>query len=88
MIALIGSNLTLSFFITNASPSVTINNIYWTVNGSTFAPSDRFIFSGDLLSVIIVDVELYDEGYYTITVSNPAGIDSATIIVDVECELL
>ena len=88
VIALIGSNLTLSFFITNASPSVTIDNIYWTVNGNTFLPSDRFIFSGDLLNVIIVDVELYDEGYYTITVSNPAGIYSVTILVDVECESL
>ena len=86
MIALIGSNLTLSFFITNASPSVTIDNIYWTVNGSTFSPSDRFIFSGNLLSVIIVDVKLYDEGYYTITISNPAGIYSVTIVVDVERE--
>ena len=88
MIALIGSNLTLSFFITNASPSVTIDNIYWTVNDSTLIPSDRYVFSGDLLSFTILDVELYDEGYYTITVSNPAGIDSTTIIVDVECEPL
>ena len=88
MIAVTGTNLTLSFFIANASPSVTVDNIYWTFDDNiTIVPSSVFIFSSDLLSITIVDVELCDEGDYTVTVSNPAGIDCATIAVDVECKL-
>ena len=86
--AVTGTNLTLSFFIEDASPSVTVDNIYWTIDDITIVPSSVYIFSSDLLSITIEDVELCDEGNYTITVSNPAGIVCATVTVDVECKLI
>ena len=58
------------------------------IEGShTIAPEDpRFSFSNDFRTLTIDPVEAADEGVYTLTAMNTAGMDSASIEVDVQCE--
>lgn len=67
-------------------PKVQLSNIHWTYtteNGSeilntSFPASGRYNFSSDLLSLTITDLQVVDDGNYTLWATNEAGISSAT----------
>ena len=42
------------------------------------------VFSDDRFSVTLSNLSLSDEGFYTITASNPAGSDMDSLFLDVE----
>ena len=78
--------MTLQFNITQDHPPVTPDGIVWTFNGTklNFNNSSRLTFSADRRSLTISRLNLSDEGLFTMTASNPAGSDTASIFVDVE----
>ena len=78
--------MTLQFNITQDHPPVTPDDIVWTFNGTklNFNNSSRLTFSADRRSLTISRLNLSDEGFFTMTASNPAGSDTASIFVDVE----
>ena len=86
-------SITLSFEVTNDIPLIELSSDDWRVvyvdqQGShTLAEEDdRFTFSGGFTSLTIDPVVLTDEGTYTLTATNEAGTDSASIVLDVECK--
>ena len=92
LITLEDVSITLSFEVTDDIPPVTLTSSDWMVTNSegphTIAPEDpRFTFSEDFTSLTIDDVHAYDEGTYTLTATNIAGSNSASIIVDVQCKI-
>ena len=86
-------SITLSFEVTDDIPLVELSSDDWRVvyvdqEGShTLAEEDvRFTFSDNFTSLTIDPVVLTDEGTYTLTATNEAGTDSASIVLDVECK--
>ena len=78
-----GDTVVLRFAITRASPLVELMDIVWMHNGTrlniTFLElQGRYNFSDDLQMLTISDVQVSDEGEFTLGASNPAGFDSAT----------
>lgn len=92
VITLEGVAITLTFTVTDSLPLVVLTAGNWMfvdASGShTIAPEDpRFTFSDDFLSLTIDPVHEEDEGTYTLTARNDAGLmDSASIEVDVQCK--
>ena len=92
-------SVTLTFAISDASPEVQTENIQWTfrdLNGNSFnIPSNVLtttfsnlmgVFSSDRLSLTLSGLTNDFEGTYTMTASNEAGSDSATVELVIESE--
>ena len=84
-------SITLSFEVRCDIPLVELSSDDWRVvyvdqEGSLTLTEDRFTFSEDFTSLTIDPVVLTDEGTYTLTATNEAGTDSASIVLDVECK--
>ena len=81
--------MTLSFRILNASPAVLPSNIEWVFNGTALSDSvSRYSFSSDRLSLTVSALTHSDEGLYTLTATNEAGLGSASLILNIEGKLL
>lgn len=74
----------MEFKISSAKPLVSAGNIYWQFNGMILESSNRLEFSDSKLSLQIYNLTLSDEGNYTLVASNPAGVGSAYIFLNVE----
>ena len=90
-------SITLSFTILDASPEVQTENIQWTfrdLNGSNSSIPTNFltttfsnlmgVFSSDRLSLTLSDLINDFEGTYTMTATNEAGSDFATVELVIE----
>ena len=90
-------SLTLNFTISDASPEVQTENIKWTfrdLNGNSFnIPTNLLtttffnlmgVFSSDRLSLTLSGLTNDFEGTYTMTATNEAGSDSATVEMVIE----
>ena len=89
-------SVTLTFTISDASPEVQKENIQWTfrdLNGNSFnIPTNLTttfsslmgVFSSDRLSLTLSGLTNDFEGTYTMTATNEAGSDSATVELVVE----
>lgn len=84
-------NTTLTFIINQASPDVLPQDISWSfkdrfdrhsglINGS----HSHYVFSFDRRSLHIVNLSTIDTGTYTLTATNPAGVSSDTISLNVQ----
>ena len=87
--ALTENNVTLTVNITMASPPVNPVNITWVLTTSKQSQSidlagDKYIFSMDRQTLTITKIVHSDEGRYTITGKNPAGMDSVFIDLTVQ----
>lgn len=77
--------MSLDFVINQASPLVTPDNIVWTFNGRLVpSNSSHYEFSSDRRSLKIVILTTDDTGLYTMTATNPAGVSSESINLDVQ----
>ena len=83
-----GNMYRLEFTIEKAFPSVDIEDRIWTYTNITSGQSGinvseldtaRFSLDADRLTLTISVVNLFDDGVYSLTVTNPAGIDTASI---------
>ena len=90
-------SVTLTFTILDASPEVQTENIQWTfryLNGNSFnIPTNLLtttfsnlmgVFSSDRLSLTLSGLTNDFEGTYTMTATNEAGSDSATVELVIE----
>lgn len=79
-------NVTIQFVLTNAGvPSILSNDTQWVFNESeSLEEGSGIIFSDDRLSLTLTNLSFTNEGNYTITITNPAGTDSASLFLDVE----
>ena len=80
------SDITLGFFITGDVPEVTMEDITWMyapTNSSGKVPltanNSKFTFTSDRLSVTVSNLILSDDGMFTLTATNDAGIALATV---------
>ena len=87
-------SITLTFTISDASPEVQTENIQWTFRDFNI-PSNVLtttfsnlmgVFSSDRLSLTLTGLANDFEGTYTMTASNEAGSDSATVELVIESE--
>ena len=88
-----GQSITLIFTITNDDPLVQVNNIQWefgTVDITELLMTDeQYELSADSLSLIINNVSLSaDQGIYTLSATNEAGIRSASIEIIIESKCM
>ena len=68
------------------SPLVLVESIRWTFNDVELVEDigGRITFSKNRLSLTITNLNLSDEGVYTLTATNPAGSSSENIFLDVQ----
>jgi hypothetical protein len=89
LLGIVNDSVTLSFVIERASPPVDLNDISWTFtdvkgNISFITPTNRSYFSFDSLNLTLNDLQHSDEGVYTLTAGNPAGVHAASINLSIE----
>ena len=84
-----GTSLTLQFFIDNADPPITLDNIFWSLTllgvpeDITNSQSQHYVFSEDKLSLTILQLTAALEGEYTFSAANSAGVTSESIVVEI-----
>ena len=83
-----GQDIQISFLIDRASPPVDPSDITWIFNNVELTTScldcnDRYNFTEGLLSLNISDLQVIDDGAFTLRARNPAGYDEATTNVTV-----
>ena len=82
----------MTFTIERSSPAVLREDIIWTfaaAGGAETVPlesSNRSQFSPDGTSLLLTNLQDGDEGIYTVTASNPAGINYSNINLTIECK--
>ena len=83
-----GNLYRLEFRIERASPPVEIEDRIWTYTNLTSGQAGiniseldtaRFSLDADRLTLTISVVNLFDDGVFSLTVTNPAGVDTASI---------
>ena len=84
-------NVNVVFTILRASPQVSLENIKWTFTDTNEGSRDitnstdgRLAFSGNLQQLTISNISMSDEGMYTLTATNPAGVRSGVVNLNVE----
>ena len=84
-LGVVSNSVTLAFQIFNASPVVQLANIVWDFNGAVLENlAPRYSFSANRLALTIRDLAHRDEGLYTLTATNEAGVDSASLFLNIE----
>lgn len=85
-LGIVGRSITLEFGILDASPDVIPSNIEWQFMQSTIDSnnSSRYQFSPSRRNLTINNLKHEDEGLYSITVSNEAGIDTLSEFLHIE----
>ena len=82
-----GSSLTLQFFISDADPAITLDGISWSLTSVgvsediTDSQSQHYVFSADKLSLTILQLTAGQEGVYTFSAANSAGVTSESVTV-------
>ena len=86
--AIAGRPVTLTFSISGDYPPVSPSNITLEFNDDTISvgAGTRYNFSANQLSLKIFNVSLADQGSYILTANNPAGENSASVILNVNGE--
>lgn len=83
-----GRDYQLKFTIRRASPPVETKEIVWTYSNVTSGQTDidiaeldssRFILDPSRLSLKIADIMFFDDGIFSLTATNPAGVHTASI---------
>ena len=87
----INTNITLTFQVTDDIPQVQISSNNWRLineQGNYSIPGNipNLPFSDQFNSLTIFNIDLFLAGTYTLTVTNIAGTDSASIEVHVGCK--
>ena len=83
-------NVTLTFVIEGASPTVRAENIEWVFSSSSGSDSvilkegGRYCFSMNDQSLTISDIAHSDEGEYKMVAINEAGSNSSTVRLNIE----
>ena len=93
LLGVVYRNITINFTILRASPEVLLDNIRWTFTNTSGITTDitttmtsgiNHMFTSDLLQLTITNISRMDEGNYTLTATNPAGVNSGTAVLSVE----
>ena len=85
-------NTTLEFVIERASPDVTPGDTDWVLESTRLSKimnisaddDGRYSFNPTRRSLMIVNLTLNDTGKYRLTATNPAGINSDFIDLDIQ----
>ncbi len=89
-VGVVNRSLTISFNIDQASPTVLLQNIEWHFNDSTVLNNGSQailvdqMFSTDLLSLTLTNIQHSNQGYYSMTATNEAGTNRSEIFLQVE----
>lgn len=84
-LGVVNNSVTLIFRILNASPVVLPSNIEWEFNDVVLNDTNsQYSFSPDRLSLTISNLTHSNEGLYTLTATNEAGVGSANIFLNIE----
>ena len=92
-LGVVNQSVTLTFSIVDASPQVILDNIQWmfndtVINNFTEPLLLEHIFSPDLLSLTLTNVQHSDQGYYSLTATNEAGTNTTSVFLEVEGNVL
>ena len=89
-LGVVNRSVTISFTIEEASPVVSLQNIQWrfndsiSLNNGTQSVQLGHVFSSDLLSLTINNVQHIDQGFYSLTATNEAGTNFSEVFLEVE----
>ena len=89
-VGVVNRSTTISFNIDQASPTVVLQNIEWRFNDNTILNNGSQailvdqMFSSDLLSLTLTNIQNSNQGYYSLIATNEAGTDSSEIFLEVE----
>ena len=87
--AIEGTSVILQFFIDDADPPIMLDNIFWSLTSLgvsmdiTNSQSPHFVFSEDKLSLTILQLTAAQEGRYTFSAANSAGVTSESIVLEI-----
>ena len=90
LLGIVTDSITLSVIIDNASPDVQANNVIWqfrTFNSSMLqivASDSQLTFSDNRRNLTISSLTHENEGFYIVTATNEAGIDSLELTLNIE----
>ena len=75
------------FLVERDNPPFLPEDVHWTVNGAALNETDpRYSFSTDRLTMDVSALTRSDQGYYKLIVRNPAGVNSSSVTLDVQCK--
>lgn len=92
LLGVVNGSINLTFTIERSSPAVLKEDIIWTfraAGGVETVPvesSNRSQFLPEGTSLLLTNLQDEDEGIYTVTASNPAGINYSNINLTIECK--
>ena len=88
IVEVINSTVVIQFSIVNAAPPVEVEDIHWTFTTqsgvtTTIVNTTELTLSLDRLTLAIPRAQLSNIGTYTITASNPAGVSTGSVHLDI-----
>ena len=88
IVEVINSTVVIQFSIVNAAPPVEVEDIHWTFTTqsgvtTTIVNTTELTLSLDRLTLAIPRAQLSNIGTYIINVSNPAGVSTGSIHLDI-----
>ena len=88
IVEVINSTVVIQFDIVNAAPPVEVEDIHWTFTtqsgvSTPIINTTEWALSLDRLTLAIPRAQLSNIGTYTITASNPAGVSTGSIHLDI-----
>ena len=87
IVELEGDTASFRFLVERANPPLLPQDVQWTMNGDALNETNpRYSFSADRLRLVVSALTRFDEGQYTVSVRNAAGVNSSSISLDVQCK--
>ena len=89
-VGVVNRSVNISFIILEAVPLVMVDSIQWHYNYSTLLNNgdmsliDNLIFTSDLLTLTLSDIQHSDQGVYSLTATNEAGTNTAQVFLEVQ----
>lgn len=90
LVGVVNRSVNISFLISEAFPLVMVDNIQWhfnyttILNNGTMLSIDNRVFTPDLLTLTLSNIQHSDQGVYSLTATNEAGTNTAEVFLEVE----
>lgn len=89
-VGVVNRSVNITFLINDAFPLVKVDSIQWhfnyssLLNNGSIPVTDDHVFTPDLLTLTITNIQHSDRGPYSLTATNEAGTSTAQVYLEVE----